>query len=134
MKFLLDNILIVAVALVSGGMLLWPMIRRGSSANVSPARATQLINREDAVVLDVRDSNAYATARVLNARNVPLAQLDKRVSDIVKFKNRPVILYDDAGTGLSDALAAFRKHGFTNVLALSGGLSGWREAGLPVER
>ena len=133
-KFLIDNIFLVAVALVSGGMLLWPFLRGGGGSSVSPAQATTLINRNDAVVLDVRDSSDYANGRILNARNVPLAQLDSRAGDLTRFKEKPVIICDETGAKSPQALAAFRKHGFNNVVALAGGLAGWRQAGLPTEK
>ena len=55
MKFVIDNIFLIAVAIVSGAMLVWPMARRGAGGpSVNTLEATQLINRQDAVVLDVR--------------------------------------------------------------------------------
>jgi len=134
MKFLLDNAFLVVIALVSGGMLLWPLVRGRSGSSVTPAQATMLINRQDAIVLDVRDSNDYANGRILNARSVPLGQIDKRVGELARFKDRPVIICDETGARTSQALAAFRKHGFNNAVTLAGGLSGWRQAGLPTEK
>jgi rhodanese-related sulfurtransferase len=134
MQFLIDNIYLVALALVSGGMLLWPFLRRSGVATVSPAQATTLINRQDAVVLDVRDSGDYANGRILHARNVPLSQIDTRAGDLTRLKDKPVIICDETGAKSPQALAAFRKHGFNNVVALAGGLAGWRQAGLPTEK
>jgi rhodanese-related sulfurtransferase len=135
MKFLIDNIFLVLIAVASGTMLIWPMARRGfGSASVSPAQATLLINRQDAVVFDVRDTGDYANGRILHARNVPLAQIDARLADLAKFKDRAVILCDENGAKSQQALGAFRKRGFNNLVALAGGLSGWRQAGLPTEK
>lgn len=134
MKFLIENVYLVVIALVSGGMLLWPMVRRAGVASVSSAEATTMINRQDALVFDVRESDAYAGGRILNARNVPFTQIEARAADLAKFKNRAVIVCDETGTKAGPALAALRKHGFNNAVALTGGFAGWRQAGLPTEK
>jgi len=133
-KFVQDNLLLVVVALVSGAMLLWPLVRRGAGGSwIEPARATQLINREDALVLDVRDPGEYGTGHILGARNLPLARIDAGEVDI-KVKEKPLILCCDTGNRSSKAAAALKKLGFTNVVNLSGGIDAWRQAGLPVEK
>lgn len=136
-KFLLDNIYLVTVAVVSGGWLLWPLLRGSTSAtSLSTLQATQMINQQDALLVDVRDSAAYAGGHILNARNIPMPQLDERAPDLVKQKGkaRPVIVYCDTGTRSAAAEAVLAKHGLEKVFALNGGLSAWKAAGLPVEK
>jgi rhodanese-related sulfurtransferase len=133
-KFVENNALLFAVAVISGAMLLWPLLRRSSGGPwVSAAQATQLINREDALVVDVRDSGEYAAGHILGARNVPLARLDDS-ADLAKRKDKAVILYCDTGDRASKAAGALRKLGFEKVFNLTGGLGGWQQAGLPVEK
>ena len=93
-KFIQDNLLLIAVALVSGAMLLWPYVRRvGGGPSVSAAQATQLINREDALVLDVRDPGEYGSGHILGAKNVPLSRIDAGGAEIApKRKDKPVIV------------------------------------------
>ncbi|MHB8667553.1 MAG: rhodanese-like domain-containing protein [Burkholderiales bacterium] len=135
MKFVMDNILLVAVALVSGTMLIWPLLRRGAGGpSVNTLEATQLINREDALLLDIREQAEYAQAHILNSRGMPLSQLEARVGDIEKFKDRPVIVYCATGNRSSVAAATLRKHGFSKVFNLSGGFVAWQQAGLPVQK
>jgi rhodanese-related sulfurtransferase len=132
--FLWQEKLLVATAVVSGTMLLWPLVRRSTGGPwVSPAQATQLINREDAVVIDVREANEYASGHVLGAKNLPLARLASSGADVLKRKERPVIVYGEGDTGLK-AAAALKKQGFARVVNLSGGMSAWQQAGLPVEK
>ena len=134
MDFIRNNLLLIAVALASGGMLVWPFLRRTTGGPwVSTAQATQLINREDALVVDVREAGEYGAGHILGARNVPLARLDGS-GDLAKRKEKPVIVYCDGGERASKAAAALRKLGFTRVVNLSGGLPGWQQAGLPVEK
>ena len=135
MEFIRNNILLIAVAVVSGLMLLWPYVRRfGGGPSVSATQATQLINREDALVVDVRDPGEYAAGHILGAKNVPLARIDERAADLGKRKDRPLILYCDTANRSGKAISALKKQGFTRVVNLSGGLGAWQQAGLPVEK
>jgi rhodanese-related sulfurtransferase len=134
-EFVRNNILLIVVALVSGGMLLWPFVRRTTGGPwLNTTQATHLINREDALVVDVREPNEFAAGHVLGAKNLPLARLDASGADLAKKKERPVIVYCDGGDRSAKALATLKKHGFTRVANLSGGLAAWQQAGLPVEK
>jgi rhodanese-related sulfurtransferase len=131
--FVRNNLLLFAVALVSGAMLLWPLFRRSTGGPwVNTAEATHLINREDALVLDVRDPGEYGAGHILGARNVPLSRLDD--GELLKRKDRPVIVYCEGGERAGKAISALRKQGFARVANLSGGLRAWQQAGLPVEK
>lgn len=135
MKFVIDNIFLIAIAFVSGAMLVWPLVRRSAGgASVNTLEATQLINRQDALLLDVREQAEFAQSHILNSRGLPLSQLEARVGDIEKFKDKPVIVYCATGSRSSAAATALRKHGFSNVVNLSGGFAAWQQAGLPVQK
>jgi rhodanese-related sulfurtransferase len=132
-EFVRNNLLLVVVAFVSGAMLLWPLVRRGTGGPwVTTSEATHLINREDALVVDVRDPGEYSTGHIIGARNVPVARLDD--TDLAKRKGKPVIVYCDTGERAGKAVAALKKQGFERVVNLTGGLSAWQQAGLPVEK
>ncbi len=76
MDFIKNNLLLIAVAFASGAMLLWPFVRRTAGGPwVSTLQATQMINREDALVLDVREPAEFAKGHILGAKNVPLGGL-----------------------------------------------------------
>src|SRR3954471_5952504 len=112
-KFVSDNVFLIGVALVSGGMLVWPALRRGSGGPaVSPQEATLMINRQDALVLDVRGPEDYGKGHILNGRNVPLAPLEARAGELQKYKAKPVLVCEDGAR--SGAAAALRKAGFAN--------------------
>ena len=134
-KFVSENILLIAVAFVSGGMLVWPAVRRGTAGpSISTLQATLLINQQNAVVLDVRDATEYESGHVLNARNIPLGELEARAAELEKHKAKPVIVVCDTGNRSGKAAAALRRQGFKEVLTLSGGIGAWRQAGLPLEK
>ena len=131
--FVRNNLLLFAVAFVSGAMLLWPLFRRTAGGPwVTTAQATHLINREDALVVDVRDPGDYGAGHILGAKNVPLSRLGD--GDVLKRKDRPVIVYCDGGDRSSKAVSLLKKQGFARVVNLSGGLRAWQQAGLPVEK
>jgi len=93
--------MLFGTALVTGGMLLWPLMSRliaGTTPQVGALEAVQLINRRDALVLDVRDKADYAAGHIPNARNIPLAELGTRLREIEKFKSRPIVINCQAGT------------------------------------
>ena len=132
-EFVRNNLLLIVVAFVSGAMLMWPLVRRTTGGPwVSPAQATHLINREDALVVDVRDPGEYGAGHILGARSVPLARIGE--VDLGKHKDRPLIVYDDSGDRSGKAAAALKKQGFTRVVNLAGGIGAWQQAGLPVEK
>jgi rhodanese-related sulfurtransferase len=134
-EFVRNNLLLFVVAFVSGGMLLWPLVRRTTGGPwVNPTQATQLINREEALVVDVREANEFATGHVLGAKNVPLARLEASGAELTKRKDRPVIVYCDGGDRAAKAAATLKKQGFARVMNLSGGIGAWQQAGLPVEK
>jgi rhodanese-related sulfurtransferase len=129
------NPLLAAVALISGGMLLWPLVRRTAGGpRITTTQAIELINRQDALVVDVRDPGDFAAGHILGAKNLPLARVEEGAGEIAKKKERPLIVYDDGGERSTKAAAALKKQGFTQVANLAGGLGAWRQAGLPVEK
>ncbi len=133
MTFLIDNILLVAIALASGGLLLWPLLRRGDgAAALGPLEATQLINHRNALVVDVRDAQAFAGGSLAGARNVPEAELVARFAEVARFKARPVLVVCDSGQRSTKTLATFREQGFTETHVLAGGIAAWKQAGLPL--
>ncbi|MEI8325754.1 MAG: rhodanese-like domain-containing protein, partial [Betaproteobacteria bacterium] len=79
MKFILDNWMLMTVALGSGSLLLWPMLQAASGSGLSAAQAVQLINREKAVVIDVCEPQEFANGHVGGAKNVPLNQLEGKL-------------------------------------------------------
>lgn len=132
MEFLQENIMWVAIACVSGGMLLWPLIAGGTVANLTPAEATLLMNREDALVLDVRETGEWGAGHITGARHITLGQLDKRLSELEKFKEKPIIVVCATGNRSASACGQLKKHGFGKVYSLGGGISAWRDASLPL--
>ena len=134
MKFIIDNWMLLVVAIGSGGMLLWPMLKGATGGALTAARAVQLINREKAVVIDVSEAEEFAAGHVGGAKNLPLGQFEARLADVVKNKALPLVLVCPTGARAHRAQAMARKLGYEQAQALAGGLKAWKEANLPVEK
>ena len=135
MSFVSSNILLIGLAVISGGMLLWPSLKSGKdSASVSPSEAVLMINRQNAIVLDVRDDAEFASGHINDAKHIPLAQLDGRLKELTKYKTKPVIVNCQAGTRSAKACDILRKNDFIQIHNLQGGLNAWVQAKLPVIR
>jgi rhodanese-related sulfurtransferase len=134
-KFVIDNWMLFAIALASGGMLMWPMISSGMSAGaLSAAGAVQLINRERAVVVDVSEASEFAAGRVGGAKNIPLNELEDKLPQAVKNKGLPLILVCSTGARAKRAETIAKKLGYEQAQALGGGLKAWKDANLPLEK
>ncbi len=134
-KFVIDNWPLIAVAFVSGGMLVWPLAAGGrGGAKLSTLQATQMINDRDAVVVDIRDQADYARGHVINAKSFPAKVLDERKAEIEKLKGKPVIVSCDTGMRAGASAEKLRALGLTDVFVLQGGFNAWRDAGLPVSK
>lgn len=136
LQFLENNWAIILVMLVSGAMLVWPFVKGRVSTvrEIGAMEATALINRRNAVLLDVREPKEYEGGRIPNAVQLPHSQLANRGQELKKLTARPVIAYCARGQRSRTAAGALRKIGFSEVYTLRGGLRAWSEAGLPVEK
>jgi rhodanese-related sulfurtransferase len=134
-QFFLDrvNLLLIAMACLSGGFLLWPLLRdRAGGLSVTTLAATQMINSRHAQVVDVRPADQFATGSVPNARNIPAAEIGQRCNEL--RKDRPVILVCDHGRTAHGAASKLRASGVGEVYVLAGGVAAWRQAGLPIRK
>jgi len=134
--FITRNWPLVLVFVVSGAMLLWPLLQRrlSPSREIGTLDATRLLNSENPLVLDVREPNELAGGRLPNALHIPLSQLKDRGGEIAKHVARPVIVYCDRGARGGAAVAALTRLGFTRVQSLHGGWRAWKDAGLPLSK
>ncbi len=136
MEFITNNWSLALVFVVSGAMLLWPLIkgRLSSTEQIGTLEATRLINNENPLLLDVREPNEYDSGHLPDALHIPLSQIKDRSGELAKYATRPVIVYCERGMRSSSAASALSKLGFSRVLELRGGLRAWRDAGLPTKK
>jgi rhodanese-related sulfurtransferase len=133
-NFILDHLLTVAIAVISGGALLLPaLMPRGRQA--TPLQATQMINRgKSTAVIDVRTADEYAAGHLRDAKNIPLADLANRIGELDKNKVKTVILVCQSGTRADKAARQLKTAGFEDIYSLEGGIAAWSAAGLPLSK
>lgn len=133
MKFIIDNIFLFGLAVMSGAALLLPgLLRRG--AKVSLLEATRLINQGKTLILDVREPAEFSAGHLRDAKNIPLAQLPQTLAEIEKFKSKPVVVVCQSGPRSSKATALLKNAGFNEAVSLDGGIEAWQGQGLPVAK
>ena len=134
MKFIVDNWMLISIAIASGALLLWPVVQGAATSGLTPAGVVQLINRDKAVVIDVCEPNEYAAGHIVGAKNIPLDQLESKLAGAVKNKALPVVLVCQSGMRSGRAVAIAKKLGYEQAQSMGGGLAAWKTASLPVEK
>jgi len=132
-KFIIDNLPLFGILLLSGGALAWPHLQRRGS-KVSLLQATQMINQGKTLVLDVRESAEFAAGHLRDAKNIPLKELPQRLSELEKAKAKNVIVMCQSGTRSPKAASVLNKAGFASVFSLNGGLAAWQAQGMPIAK
>jgi rhodanese-related sulfurtransferase len=133
-EFFQNNVLLIGLALGSGVMLLLPLFKKGAGGvpNLSNTEAVTLINRQHAMVLDVRDAAEFETGHLVDAKNIPVAELEKRLQELKKYQNKPVLVHCQRGARGAKACNILRAAEFKEIYHLKDGLDGWVEAKLPL--
>jgi rhodanese-related sulfurtransferase len=133
LEFAANHTLLMVALLFSFFLLVFTEIRRKASGlvNVEPQDAVKLINN-DALVLDLRNAEAFAKGHIVNAKNIPFDELDAKSEKIAGFRGKPVVAVCDSGATSSRAVDKLRKSGFESVYGLKGGIAGWTQANLPL--
>ncbi len=133
-KFILDNWMLIAVALSCGIMLMMPALKGAGQGALTPEATVQLMNREKAVLVDVCEPAEYAAGHIIGAKNIPLGQLEQKLASSVKNKTQPLVLVCQSGARSMRALGIAKKLGYENAQSMAGGMSAWRNANLPIEK
>jgi len=133
LEFAGNHTLLVTALLFSFFLLIFTELRRQAQGitNIEPQDAVKLINT-DAVVLDLRSSEAFARGHIVNAKNVPSDDLTANQDKYKKYKSRPILAVCDAGVTSSRAVDTLRKSGLENIYGLKGGIAAWTQANLPL--
>ena len=106
--------------------------RTRAGATVGTQELVRLVNKENAVVLDVRERNEFTEGHIVDALNIPYATLESRIDEISQHKETPIVIACKMGQHSGAAGTLLRKNGFTNVTRLTGGYTEWRAQHLPV--
>ena len=139
MEFLQQNWYWAALAAVSGAWLMADLIRnRGDKSQLSPVEATMLVNREDAIIIDVREQGEFARGHVQGALNIPLGELRAGGTALLDVRlpagTREVVLVCQSGMRSRVAQAILSGDPTRTYLNLAGGMAAWQSHGLPIVR
>jgi rhodanese-related sulfurtransferase len=108
--------------------------RKGGARAVSAREAVQLINSQDAAVVDIREQADYKAGHIINAKHISPARLIEEAGRISADKTKPVIVYCKNGTMSPEACERLKTQGFQRVSYLKGGIHSWLDEGLPLEK
>ncbi len=133
MDFISSNIWLVLAVIVSGGYLIFPklILGEGGKTTLGPQDLVQLINRQHATVIDLREEKEFEIGSIVGSKNIPLDALQQSTKGLKKFEKRPIALICGSGAKSRTAQKALSKEGFSDVYVLSGGLTAWMQASLP---
>jgi rhodanese-related sulfurtransferase len=124
--------IMIVVALVAGGLLLWPTISGARNGGVSPSEAVRLMNREKASVIDVSEPGEFAVGHIVGSKNIPIGRLEV-APELPKNKTLPVVLVCATGKRAAKAAKALEAKGYAKAVVLAGGMTAWKAANMPVE-
>ena len=130
-EFIGNHPILVAAFVLLLALFIRNETRRGGRS-VTAQQLVDLVNRDNALVLDVRDKKEFDAGHIVDALNIPFAALDSRISELKKHSERPIVVACKMGQHSGTAGSILRKHGFENVSRLTGGVAEWRNQSLPV--
>jgi len=134
LEFAGNHLLLVGALVVVLALLTMNLATGGGKNNIDPQQATLMINRDDAVVVDVRPMADYNQGHIVNSINAPINGFANQISRLDKHKNKPVIVSCRSGNQSQLACRQLRKAGFEQVYNLRGGVMAWQSANLPVSK
>lgn len=131
--FAQENWVLIVLWFSAAGTL-WYTETKKAGKTVNTTEATRLMNRENAVILDIREQKEFANGHISGAKNIPVSVFDSKASELDHDKGRPVIVVCKMGTAAGAVAKTLKKRGFEQVVRLAGGMSEWTEASLPVKK
>ena len=133
LEFAGNHVMLTTMLMFSLSLLVFTELRRKAAGvtNIEPQAAVQLMNA-DAVVLDLRNAEAYARGHIVNSRNIPFDELSANKDKLEKMKAKPIVAVCDAGVTSAKVVESLRKGGVDNVYGLKGGIAAWTQANLPL--
>jgi len=113
---------------------LWFTEKSRSGRSISPQEATLMLNRDEAVIVDVRDKKDYNEGKISGSVHIPFGNLKERVSELEKYKDKQIVVVDKMGQHSGMAGKTLQAAGFENVCRMTGGISEWSNSNMPLVR
>lgn len=133
LEFTSNHMLLVLALMISFFVVVFTELRRKASGlvNIEAAEVVKLVNN-DALVIDLRGTEAFSRGHIVSAKNIPSDELDTKLNQLQRFKSKPIVAVCEAGVTSTKAIDTLCAAGFESVYGLKGGMAGWSQAGLPV--
>lgn len=132
-EFFQAHPIIVGLWVVVGVMLILSLAP-AVGKNIAPQQLTDLVNREDAVVLDIRAAADFGKGHIVGAINVPLSKLTQSTADLDRYKERPLVIVCASGVTAVNACKLLQKAGFAQLFRLNNGMQAWSADNLPISK
>ncbi len=130
-EFLAQQWMLVGALAVAIGML-WRHEARKSGESLTPQQAINMVNAEDGVFLDLRDSSEFGKGHIAHAMNIPATKLDGRIAELDKYRDKPLVLVCKMGQHSGSVGKKLGAQGFNRVYRMSGGMMEWGQSQLPL--
>ncbi len=131
--FTMNHWILVLSFLIISGLLVFNLLQ-GNKGSVDPHGATEMINHQNAVVVDVRPAADFHKGHIINAINIPANGFKNQINSLSKHKEQPIIISCRSGSQSHAACQQLKKQGFEQVFNLQGGILAWQNANLPVSK
>ncbi|MDA0790651.1 MAG: rhodanese-like domain-containing protein [Proteobacteria bacterium] len=130
-EFIVNHFILVSVFIF---LLVAFFVNEGKQggAAISTSNLVTMVNRDDAKVIDVRDSKDFKAGHIAGATNIPFSAIDARMGELEPYKDKPIVLVCKMGQHSGSVGRKLKAGGFTNVRRLSGGMGEWSASNLPV--
>lgn len=132
MDFLFENIFLVGLIIISGALLFFPKVLSRDNKVLGSKEVTLLINREPAMLVDVRSEADFRAGHITNAINIPLDQIEVQINKITSNSKKNIIVYCQKGVRSAQAFRLLNKLGLPKLYTIEGGLDAWLKNNLPI--
>jgi len=131
-NFIINNIFLISIVLVSATLLLLPTFQR-RGPHLPPFQVTQKMIKEKVIFLDIRKADEYAAAHLRNSIHISDADLTNKMGRIERYKADPIVIVCATGSRAARATSQLKKAGFKNVSSMEGGMKAWQDQNMPIE-
>jgi len=132
LDFLFENIFLVGLIIISGVLLFFPKVLSRDYKVLGSKEVTLLINREPAMLVDVRSEADFRAGHITNAINIPLDQIEVQINKITSNSKKNIIVYCQKGVRSAQAFRLLNKLGLPKLYTIEGGLDAWLKNNLPI--
>lgn len=136
LEFIGNHGMMVGAFIAVLAMLIWNLLSDVISGieSVPPLQAVSLINHDNALILDVRETNEFESGHIINALHISIGSLGNNLAKLDKYRQQPIVVGCASGNRSSHACRILKKNGFEKVYNLKGGMLAWQSAGLPTAK